>query len=243
MQFYMARCFVGLGANQGQPRETFKRVKKSLESLPGISLCSASSTYLSRAMGRRAGGDFFNAVVELQIHCSPPELLTELQVIEIELGRQRGAKWGPRIIDLDLLYIDDLCLESERLILPHPHAWYRRFVLEPMCEIDAEFLHPVYSLTQRQLLQRIDRTPFRLEILGKFPRSGEIDRIRLDFPELEIDYVSAPDEGASLVVSLNAEPASTIVPVLNLEQLPEESADDALRSALEACLGRCHRVD
>jgi hypothetical protein len=112
-----------------------------------------------------------------------------------------------------------------------------------MCEIAADFLHPVYALTQQQLLQRIDRNPFRLEILGKFPRLGEIDRMRLDFPELEIHCVSVPDEEASLIVSPNAELEPSVGPVLNLEQLPEESADDALRSALEACLGHCHRVE
>ncbi|HUG17405.1 MAG TPA: 2-amino-4-hydroxy-6-hydroxymethyldihydropteridine diphosphokinase [Planctomycetaceae bacterium] len=238
----MARCFVGLGANQGKPSEMFERVRQSLNLLSGISLLSSSSSYLTQALGLGSNGDFHNAVVELQATISPFELLAELEAIETLLGRQRGMRWGPRIIDLDLLYFDDLCLASETLILPHPHAWYRRFVLEPMCEIAAEFLHPVYSLTQQQLLQRIDRRPFKLEILGNIPFSREIECLTLEFSELEIECVSAPDGRGALVVGRNAEP-DAIVPVLNLEQLPRESEVDVLRSVLAACLGHCARID
>lgn len=240
----MARCFVGLGANQGNPSETFERARQSLNLLPGISLRSASSSYLTQAMGFGSDGDFHNAVVELQATISPLELLEELQSIETILGRQRGVRWGPRIIDLDLLYYDDLSLVSETLMLPHPHAWYRRFVLEPMCEIASEFPHPVYSLTQEQLLQRIDRRPFKLEILGEALLPREIERLPLEFPGLEIEYVSsvAPEGRGALFVGRNEEP-DAIVPVLNLDQLPVETEYDVLRNVLASCLGHCTRID
>jgi 2-amino-4-hydroxy-6-hydroxymethyldihydropteridine diphosphokinase len=240
----MVRCFVGLGANQGDPATAFSRVCDALDLAQDLQVVAVSSTYETKAMGRNAGADFHNAVVELDAARPPLEILAELLALETGLGRIRGVTWGPRVIDLDLLYFGETRLVSESLTVPHPHAWYRRFVLEPMCEIAAEFLHPEWSLSQRELRERIDRRPFRLRLPLSSPLLSEeaIDRLRKEYPDVEIELSDSLDESPSLIVAVGGGTVSSI-PRIDPRRVPAECIEEALRSVLDACLGTCRLLE
>jgi 2-amino-4-hydroxy-6-hydroxymethyldihydropteridine diphosphokinase len=89
--------------------------------------------------------------VKAETNINPSELLPILKTIEKEMGRQDGVRWGPRLIDLDLLFYDDLVFSCDELAIPHPLLHEREFVLLPMTEIAAEFVHPVLKATIKQL--------------------------------------------------------------------------------------------
>ena len=97
--------------------------------------------------------DFINQCIYIETQLSAFALMQGLLQIEKELGRTREEKWGPRTIDLDLLYFDNQIINVPTLIVPHPYIQDRRFVLVPLNEIVPEWIHPVFHKTQRQLLE------------------------------------------------------------------------------------------
>jgi 2-amino-4-hydroxy-6-hydroxymethyldihydropteridine diphosphokinase len=106
-----------------------------------------SSWYSTQPIGLEDPEWFINGVVLLETPLSPEPLLAKLLEIETALGRKRTVKWGPRIIDLDLLCYDQLIIKGPELTLPHPFLEKRRFVLEPMAEIAPDYVHPVFQKT------------------------------------------------------------------------------------------------
>jgi 2-amino-4-hydroxy-6-hydroxymethyldihydropteridine diphosphokinase len=99
--------------------------------------------------------DFINAVLEIKTTLDPHQLLDVLQKIENAMGRKRTIKSGPRIIDLDILFYGQKVLQDENLVIPHPEAHKRRFVLEPMSEIASYFIHPSFGVSIRGLNERL----------------------------------------------------------------------------------------
>lgn len=122
-----------------------------LGALPNQVILKVSSWYLTEPVGLEDPEWFINGVVLLQTPLAPEELLAQLLQIENTMGRERTVKWGPRIIDLDLLSYDRLIITKPQLTLPHPFLEKRRFVLEPMAEIAPEYIHPVLQKTIAQL--------------------------------------------------------------------------------------------
>jgi 2-amino-4-hydroxy-6-hydroxymethyldihydropteridine diphosphokinase len=102
---------------------------------------------------------FINGVALLETKLAPGLLLDRLLQIETIMGRTRLVKWGPRIIDLDLLSYDQLVIRSQALILPHPEMEKRRFVVEPMSEIAPEYRHPISLKTMAQLREEVRTAP------------------------------------------------------------------------------------
>ncbi|WP_110654136.1 2-amino-4-hydroxy-6-hydroxymethyldihydropteridine diphosphokinase [Salinicola halimionae] len=130
-----ALAYVGLGSNLEAPRDQLERALSALALLPLSECVARSSLYASAPVGPRDQPDFINAVAAIRTRLSPLALLDQLQALEQHHRRVRNRHWGPRTLDLDLLWYDGLARRSPRLTLPHPEMSRRRFVLEPLAEI------------------------------------------------------------------------------------------------------------
>ncbi len=128
-------CYIGLGSNLADPAEQVERAFEFLESVPEISLLSKSSLYRSGAMGPVDQPDYVNAVAKVSTTLDARALLLALQRIECLRGRKRGVRWGPRVLDLDLLVYGDEQIDELRLKVPHPGIAERNFVLLPLLEV------------------------------------------------------------------------------------------------------------
>ncbi|MZP29342.1 2-amino-4-hydroxy-6-hydroxymethyldihydropteridine diphosphokinase [Heliobacterium undosum] len=149
-----ARCFIGLGSNMGDRTANLTEALRRLQRTPGVAVIDHSSWYATKPVGVVDQDDFLNGVAALLSWLSPQELLALLLETEQAMGRVRLMKWGPRLIDLDLLLYDDAVIEEENLTVPHPFMAERGFVLVPLAEIAPEHRHPGGEMT-RQLLEQL----------------------------------------------------------------------------------------
>ena len=164
-------CLIGLGGNVGLVERTIGEALEMMDSA-GCRVISHSEYYQSVPMGVAAGGTFINTAALLTTHLGPLQFLRLMQDVERRCGRERTHCWGPRTLDLDLLFYGQQVINSEPLTVPHPGLWYRRFVLDPLLEISPEWNHPVYALTVHQLRVRLDQRPLIIDVNGqvKLPR-------------------------------------------------------------------------
>ena len=148
----MHKVFIALGSNLGERR---KNIETAIEKLKekGIKIVKISSVIETEPYGYKDQGKFLNAVCLVETDLDPFSLLDVLLKIEEEMGRIRMFKWGPRNIDLDIIFYDDLIIETENLKIPHPDAHNRIFVMGPLSEIDPEFVHPVLRRKVKEILQ------------------------------------------------------------------------------------------
>ena len=152
------KAWLGLGSNLQRPVAQIKRALASLESATGIEILRTSSLYRTPPWGDERQDDFINAVVQVETVLEPMPLLRILQSIENDMGRRRsGNRWGPRLIDIDLLLYADRQIQSEELELPHPRMHQRAFVLVPLCELDGSVTIPGQGVAE-ELLRRLDST-------------------------------------------------------------------------------------
>jgi len=148
----MGLALLGLGANQGDRLQTLTETVAALQAHAEISVLKCSRWHQTAPLGGPAGQDLFlNGTILISTSLSPESLLDRLQALETAAGRVRAERWGPRPLDLDLLLYDDLHGQTHRLTLPHPRMIYRRFVLEPACEIAADLVHSATGWTLQQL--------------------------------------------------------------------------------------------
>lgn len=162
----MSRAYIGLGSNQGERLENLRSGVNGLVMAEDVVVVGKSSVYDSEPVGLRDQPDFLNAVVGVETTLDPYELLSLLHKVELGHGRQRITRWGPRTLDLDILLFGDLEQDDPKLLIPHPRLKERRFVMEPLLEVDPDVRLP-------------DGTPVRklLEELGGSQlvwRSGEL---------------------------------------------------------------------
>lgn len=130
---------IGVGSNLDDPGAQVEQAIRRLGQLPGVRILDRSSLYRSGPLGPQDQPDFVNAVVLVETGLSARMLLDGLQAVETDLGRRRdSARWGPRVIDLDLLLYGDLELDEPGLTVPHPRMHERNFVLLPLREIAPE---------------------------------------------------------------------------------------------------------
>ncbi len=148
----MARVFIGLGSNLGDRSQFLMRAVEEIQRLEGTVLKKSSSAYDTEPVGIKAQPLFLNMVIEVDSVLPPGELLQKLKHIERSLGRKGSEHWGPREIDLDLLYYGGEIMNDDELKLPHPEIANRRFVLVPMKEIAADFVDPLHKRTIADLL-------------------------------------------------------------------------------------------
>ncbi len=160
---HKARAFIGAGANLGEPVRQIRQAQDALQKSPGIKFLSASSLYRTQPVGPVEQPPFINAVFSLEPEIGPQELLSLLLEIEQKMGRVRKERWGPRVIDLDLLFFGGEIIKEQGLEVPHPRLHERRFVLVPLAEIAPGFAHPVTRKTVSELLAGLPAGDFWVE--------------------------------------------------------------------------------
>jgi 2-amino-4-hydroxy-6-hydroxymethyldihydropteridine diphosphokinase len=154
--------YLGLGSNLGDRATALVRARGLLQ-VKGFSTLARSSTWLTEPVGGPPQGWFLNEVLGGETALSPEELLAACLATERELGRVRGERFGPRTIDVDVLFYEDLRRDSPGLVLPHPRLHERLFVLAPLSEIAPHLRHPVLGLTVTEMRARCpDRSQVRL---------------------------------------------------------------------------------
>ena len=130
------KAVVALGSNLGDRFDYLQKAVNEINSLTDIEILEISSVYETLPVGGPEQGNYLNAVVTLNTKFEAEELLLKLLLIELNLGRQREIAWGPRTIDLDLIWFEDQTINLENLVLPHPRAHERCFVIKPWLEIE-----------------------------------------------------------------------------------------------------------
>lgn len=147
-------AFIAFGSNMGNRKEYINNALKALES----KMCKVkkvSSVVETKPYGEVEQDKFLNGCAEIETIYSPYELLRFLQKIELDNNRERKIHWGPRTLDLDIIFFDSIVMSEENLTIPHSDMHNRRFVLEPLCEIAPYVFHPIYKKTVRELLENI----------------------------------------------------------------------------------------
>lgn len=153
----MNKVFLLLGANLGNPATQLAKALEKIESQVG-KIAACSSLYKSEAWGVTDQPIFLNQAALVFTSLSPLDVLDNVQAIEDNLGRVRISKWGARVIDIDILYFNQDCIQHERLIVPHPYLPERKFALVPLSEIAPSFTHPKLGISTVDLLTQCEDT-------------------------------------------------------------------------------------
>ena len=148
--------YLSLGSNLGDKERYLEMGVEELKNFRECVVLAESKLHITKPYGVTDQPDYTNACVKLRTLFSPNELLDILHTIEIKANRVRETHWGPRTLDLDILYYDDLIYDDDRLCIPHPEIPLRRFVLEPLAEIAPYLHHPISKKTTNEMLQQLD---------------------------------------------------------------------------------------
>lgn len=135
--------YLSLGTNMGDKKKNLLEAIGKIGKLENTKVTSQSTILETEPFGYTEQDMFLNACIEIKTLFTPQELLEKLLGIELEMGRVRTIKWGPRIIDIDILFFDDEIIQDKNLAVPHPWISERMFVLEPLCEIAPNLIHPL----------------------------------------------------------------------------------------------------
>lgn len=131
----MVNCYLGIGSNLGDRRKNIKKALEILESIKGIKVKKVSKIYETEPVGGPPQGKFLNGVIKIKTSLSAFHLLKILKRIEKDLGRKPTVRFGPREIDLDILFYSDKVINRKDLKIPHPRIFEREFVLKPLLEV------------------------------------------------------------------------------------------------------------
>ncbi len=157
---HMNVAYLSLGSNEGDRLQWLEKAIALISATCGT-MQKRSAIYETAAWGITDQPDFLNMVITLETALSPTELLGAILQVETTLGRHRTVKWGPRIIDIDILLYDDVTMDMPGLIIPHPFMQDRRFILIPLAEMAPQYMHPVLHKTVAALLAEC---PDKLEV-------------------------------------------------------------------------------
>ena len=159
---------LGLGSNLGDRTANLQAGLEALDALEKTSIIAVSQRYETEPIGVADQPQYLNIVAEIETAHKPLELLNAIKSIEESLGRTPSPRWGPRIIDIDIILWDDLVVESDEIMIPHTEFRNRAFVLAPMAEIAGHVIDPVTQLTVSELSQRP-------EAVGRVDRLDKLD--------------------------------------------------------------------
>ncbi len=150
-------AYISIGSNLGDKLENCRRGVEALVSGGQVRITGQSRTYKTEPVDFSEQDWFINCVIRIETRLEPFELLDRLQAIQREAGRiADSVRFGPRVLDFDLLLYDRLILDDPRLSLPHPRMHRRRFVLKPLCDIDPHMVHPILGKAVATLLAELD---------------------------------------------------------------------------------------
>lgn len=150
----MNTVYLILGSNLGSRADNIQDAIEELKNC-GLTILKKSSLYNTAPWGYKEQSDFLNMALECSTNLCPYTLLREIKDIEKKMGRKETIRYGPRIIDIDIIFYNNLILKSEQLTIPHPLMHKREFVLKPLCEIAPDFIHPELKLSVKQLLDNL----------------------------------------------------------------------------------------
>ncbi|PJA98193.1 MAG: 2-amino-4-hydroxy-6-hydroxymethyldihydropteridine diphosphokinase [Ignavibacteriales bacterium CG_4_9_14_3_um_filter_30_11] len=157
--------YIGIGTNQGNKLTNINKAISLIEKIDSTVVESCSSIYLTKPFGYLDQDDFLNMVIKISTEKEVKHLHSELQKIEEIIGKRKTIKWGPRQIDLDILFFNNEIYSDEMITIPHKCIIERDFVLVPMVEIEPEFIHPALNIkivdicntvSQKQIISKID---------------------------------------------------------------------------------------
>jgi 2-amino-4-hydroxy-6-hydroxymethyldihydropteridine diphosphokinase len=152
----MKIAYIGIGSNMGKSQGNCREAIETIGALDECSIISVSGFYLTEPVGVEAQDWYVNSVVSMSTAMPAQDLLKTLLQVEKDMGRVRIEKWGPRIIDLDLLLYGDELLDDEGIKVPHPLMHLRKFVMAPMTELAPELIHPALGKTMAELYGEIE---------------------------------------------------------------------------------------
>lgn len=173
----MERVFLGLGSNMGDRLQFLQRAVDELQNRDGVVLLRVSSVYETEPVGLSGQRDFLNLALEAEVLLNAAELLETVKEAERKVGRTQSVRWGPREIDIDILFYGGQSVSVGDLRIPHPELMRRRFVLVPLQELDASLVHPTERRTIDELLRtcpndsRVEETAFAIT-LSSHPRQS-----------------------------------------------------------------------
>lgn len=149
------KVYVALGSNMGEKEKYLADAVKGLDDIEDTEVLNVSNWIVTEPYGGVEQDCFLNGVAEIKTLLTPGELLGELHALEAAAGRERTVRWGPRTLDLDIIFYDKLVFEDDALIIPHVDMQNRDFVLKPMVELNPNFRHPILQKTMKQLLEEL----------------------------------------------------------------------------------------
>lgn len=142
----MHTYYLHLGSNKGDRTSYLSNAIKQITAKIG-QVTDQSAIYQTEPWGKKDQDDFLNMAIKVESNLAPEDALNAAKKIETDMGSEKKEKWGPRIIDIDILYCGDLIMEKDNLVIPHPHIYERNFVLIPLMEIAGDFIDPVKEMS------------------------------------------------------------------------------------------------
>jgi 2-amino-4-hydroxy-6-hydroxymethyldihydropteridine diphosphokinase len=146
---------LALGTNLGEREKNLEFARAALA--PEVKIVEESPIYETPPWGYTEQPKFLNQVVKAETNLSPEALLSYLKEIESQLGRRQTIRYGPRVIDLDILFYDDVVLSQSGLTIPHPHLHKRAFVLVPLADLAPDMQHPILNQSVSEILEEVDQ--------------------------------------------------------------------------------------